>query len=139
METLQDQLLAAIDKDDLGTSTHLVTSDIDLNIPCSELQGAPALFFAVLKGNLAMVQLLLEHGADPNYRADEPAASIYTEKPLALARQARMLMNWDQYHPIVKLLEKFGATDEDTPIESPDLLEKSKAEAKKWQTQKCHQ
>ncbi|HKY28591.1 MAG TPA: ankyrin repeat domain-containing protein [Pyrinomonadaceae bacterium] len=139
MEALHNQLLAAIDKDDLETATHLVTGDIDLNIPCSELQGAPALFFAVLKGNLAMVQLLLEHGADPNYRADEPAASIYTEKPLALARQARMLMNWDQYHPIVQLLEKFGATDEDTPIESPDLLEKSKVEAKRWQTQKSHQ
>ena len=82
-----------------------------------------------------MVQLLLEHGADPNYRAVEPAASIYTEKPLALARQARMLMNWDQYHPIVQLLEKFGATDEDTPHESQDLLEKSKAEAKRWQSQ----
>jgi ankyrin repeat protein len=135
-ETLHDQLLAAIDKDDLETATHLVTGDIDLNIPCSELQGAPALFLAILKGNLAMVQLLLEHGADPNYRADEPAASIYTEKALALARQARMLMSWDQYHPIVQLLEKFGATDEGAPIESRDLLEKSKAEAKRWQSQK---
>lgn len=28
-----------------------------------------------------MVQLLLEPGADPNYRADEPVGAIYTAKP----------------------------------------------------------
>ncbi len=136
METLQDQVLAAIDKDDVETASRLITDDIDLNVPCTELQGAPALFLAILKGNLAMVQLLLEHGADPNYRADEPAASIYTEKPLALAKQGRMLMNWEQYHPIVTLLQKFGAIDEVTPLKSEDLFEKTKAEAKDWQSQK---
>lgn len=62
METLHDKLLAAIDKEDLETARHLVTGDIDKNIPCTELEGAPALFLAILKGNLAMVQLLLEHG-----------------------------------------------------------------------------
>jgi ankyrin repeat protein len=134
METLHYKLLIAIDKDDFETARHLVTGDIDLNIPCSELQGAPALYLAILKGNLAMVQLLLEHGADPNYLADEPAASIYTEKPLALAKQARMLINWDQYQLIVQLLEKFGATDDGACIESQDLLEKSKAEARIWQS-----
>lgn len=118
METLHDKLLDAIDKDDLETATHLVSSEIDLNIPCAELQGAPPLYLAILKGNPAMVQLLLEHGADPNYRADEPAASIYTEKPLSLARQARNLMNRDQYHPIVQLLEQYGAIDEGISIES---------------------
>jgi ankyrin repeat protein len=102
-ETLQNQLLSASDNDDLETASRLVTADIDLNVPCAELQGAPALFLAILKGNPAIVQLLLEHGANPNYRADEPAASIYTKKPLALARQARMVMNWNQYQPIVQL------------------------------------
>jgi hypothetical protein len=52
---------------------------------------------------------MLEHGADPNLQADEPAATIYTERPLDLALQARFLMNWDKYDPIVKLLERFGA------------------------------
>ena len=118
METIHDKLLDAIDKDDLETAKHLVSGEIDLNIPCSELQGAPPLYLAILKGNVAMVQLLLEHGADPNYRADEPAASIYTEKPLALARQARNVMNRGQYHPIVQLLEQYGAIDEGIPIES---------------------
>jgi hypothetical protein len=83
-----------------------------------------------------MVQLMLEHGANPNYRADEPVASIYSAKPLDLARQARMLMDWEKYDAIVKLLEKFGATYENGQIDSNDLIEKSKAEAKKWQSQK---
>ena len=138
METLHDPLLAAIYNDDLETVTGLVVDKIDVNRPCSEIQGAPPLFLAILKGNLSMVQLLLEHGADPNYSADEPAASIYTKKPLALARQARLLMNWDQYHPIVQLLERFGATDEEAPIETQYSLEKTKAEAKRWQSEKSH-
>lgn len=135
MEAFHDQLLAAIDKDDLEAATSLVANDINLNTSISEIHGAPPLFFAILKGNRAMVQLLLQHGADPNYRAGEPAASIYTEKPLALARQARLLMNWDQYQPIAELLETFGATDEDAPIEMGDSLEKIKAEAKRWQSE----
>jgi ankyrin repeat protein len=136
METLQDQLLAAIDSNDLETASRLVTGDIDLNVPCADLDGAPVLFFAILKGNYSMVQLMLEHGANPNYRADEAVASIYTEKPLDLARQARMLMDWETYHAIVKLLESFGATYEDGQVESNDQIEKSKAEAEKRQSQK---
>ncbi|HEX6715741.1 MAG TPA: ankyrin repeat domain-containing protein [Pyrinomonadaceae bacterium] len=128
METLHNQLLAAIDKDDLKTATQILATGIDLNVPCAELDGAPALFFAILKGNYTIVQLLLEHGADPNYRADEPVASLYTAKPLDLARQARMLMDWEKYHVIVKLLEQFGATYEDGQVDSTDLVEKSKTD-----------
>ena len=69
------------------------------------------MFFAILQGNIKIVQLLLENGADADIMAEEPAASIFTEKPLDLAQQLRFLMNWDKYHPIVKLLEKFGAKD----------------------------
>lgn len=136
METLQDHLLAAIDSNDLESASQLITGEIDLNAPCTELQGASVLFLAILNGNLAMVQLLLEHGADPNVRAPEPAASIYTEQPLALAKQSRMLMNWEQYHPIVMLLEQFGAIDEGASIESEGRLEKTKPEAREWQSQK---
>lgn len=136
METLRDQLLSAIDKDDVKRASQIIASGIDLNVPCAELDGAPALFLAILKGNQTMVQLMLEHGADPNYRADDPVASIYSAKPLDLARQARMLMDWEKYHAIVKLLEKFGATYENGQVDSRDHVEKSKAEAKRWQSQK---
>lgn len=135
-ENLHEQLLHAINEDHLEVATQLVAAGINLNTPCPEIDGAPPLFLAILKGNPAMIQLLLEQGADPNYRADEPAASIYTEKPLALARQARLLVSWDTYDPIVQLLENFGAQDESGQIESEDLLEQTKAEAKRWQAQK---
>ena len=59
METLQDQLLVAIDSNDLETASHLITGDIDLNAPCTELQGAPALFLAVLNG----IQVIAINGA----------------------------------------------------------------------------
>lgn len=136
METLHNQLLAAIDNDDVRKALEIITNDMDLNLPCAELDGAPVLFFAILKGNYSMVQLMLEHGANPNYRANEAVASIYTEKPLDLARQARMLMDWEKYHAIVKLLESFGATYEDGQVESDDQVQKSKAEAKKRQSQR---
>ncbi|HEX7774848.1 MAG TPA: hypothetical protein VF435_20650 [Pyrinomonadaceae bacterium] len=136
METLLNQLLAAIDSDDVKKASQIIAHGIDLNVPCAELDGAPVLFFAILKGNYSMVQLMLENGANPNYRANEAVASIYTEKPLDLARQARMLMDWEKYHPIVKLLESLGATFEDGQVESNDQVEKSKAEAKKRQSQK---
>jgi ankyrin repeat protein len=72
-----DLLCHAIDADDLETARQLLTSGVDLNVPCFEIQGAPVLYLAILKGNLTMVQLLLNHGADPNFYPDEPAASIY--------------------------------------------------------------
>lgn len=136
MEAHQNQLLAAIDNDDVRQASQLIATGIDLNVPCAELDGAPALFLAILKGNLAMVQLLLEHGANPNHWADEPAATIYTAKPLDLAREARLLMDWDKYHAIVELLEKFGASDENGEVDSSDCLNQTKVEAKEWQSQK---
>ena len=134
MNTLSNRLLAAIDRDDLPTATEILTSRIDLNVPCVELDGAPVLFLAILKGNCTMVRLLLDHGADPNYRAEEPVASTYTAKPLNLARQSRMLFDWEKYDAIVKLLEEFGATDENNEVESKADREKSKVEAKNWQS-----
>lgn len=78
MKFPSDRPLTAIDHDDLQTATQALTSRVDLNVPCVELDGAPALFLAILKGNYTMVKLLLDHGADPNYHAEEPSASIYT-------------------------------------------------------------
>jgi ankyrin repeat protein len=86
-----------------------------------------------LKGNLAIVRLLLEHGADPNFVADEPAATLYAEKPLELAMQARFLIDWDKYNPIVELLKTFGATDSEGQRESVDALEVREQRARVWQ------
>ena len=134
-EEILNKLLSAINEDDLETARELVAGDVDLNVPCSEIQGAPPLFLAILKGNLAMVKLLLDHGADPNYRAEEPAASIYAETPLRLAMGARFLLNWDQYHPILQLLENFGAVDE-APAQTADEFRQTEVEARRWQSQK---
>ena len=118
MDPRHDQLLSAIDQDDVKTASEILPDGIDLNQPCAELDGAPALFLAILKGNAAMVQL----------------AAIYTAKPLNLARQAHLLMDWEKYHAIVEILERFGGTDEDGHIDSSDLIETTKAEAKRWQS-----
>jgi ankyrin repeat protein len=134
MANLHEQLLTAIAEGDFGEGKRLVRSGLDLSVPCD--QGASALYSAILSGDVSLVQLMLEHGADPNFLADEPAASIYTEKPLELAMQARFLMEWGKYHPIVKLLEKYGATDCDGQVESSDDLEICEQRAKDWQANK---
>src|SRR5215207_9787927 len=99
MANLHEQLLTAIAEGEFAEGKRLIRSGLDLNVLCDE--GASALYPAILSGDVSLVQLMLEHGADPNFLAGEPAASIYTEKPLDLAMQARFLMNWDKYHPIV--------------------------------------
>ena len=103
MVNLHEQLMAAIAEDNVDEVERLVQSGLNLNARCD--QGASALYGAILCGNVSVIRLMLEHGADPNLLADEPAAFTYTEKPLDLAMQARFLMDWDKYHPIVKLLE----------------------------------
>jgi hypothetical protein len=80
---------------------------------------------------------MLEHGADPNLVSDEPASSIYTEKPLDLARQARFLMDWDSYHPIVTLLEAFGATNDKGEVENDSKAVELRA--REWQSRRVAQ
>lgn len=41
MVTLLDQLLSAIDKDDVKTASRIIASGIELNVPCTELDGGP--------------------------------------------------------------------------------------------------
>ena len=134
MTNLHEQFMTAIVEDKIDDVRRLMKSGLDLNARCD--QGASSLYGAILHGNISIIQLMLEHGADPNLIADEPAATIYTEKPLELAMQARFLMDWDKYHPIVKLLEKYGATDSDGRVESSDELEAREQRAKEWQVSK---
>jgi hypothetical protein len=130
---LHDSLMTAVAEDNLDEAKRLIQSGIDLNARCDH--GASVLFGAVLYGSYSILLLMLEHGADPNFIADEPAASIYTEKPHALAKQCRFLMDWDKYDRIVKLLEQFGATDSDGSVDLVDF-DDVKQRAGEWQRQK---
>ncbi len=137
MANLHEQLLTAIAESNLAEAKRLIQGGIDLNVPCD--QGAPALYAGILSGDVALVRLLLDHGADLNFLASEPAASIYTEKPLELAMQARFLMDWDKYQPIVRLLEEFGATNVDGRVESKHDFEARERRAREWQSSKAAQ
>ncbi len=134
MTNLHEQLMTAIVEDKVDEVRQLIQRGLDLNARCD--QGASVLYGAILHGNINIIQLLLEHGACPNLIADEPAASIYTEKPLELAMQSRFLMDWGTYHPIVKLIEKYGATDSDGSVESSEYLEACEQRAQEWQAGK---
>ena len=134
MDDVHEQIMTAIVGDDATEVKHLTARGIDLNYRCD--QGASLLFGAILKGNPTIVRHLLDLGADPNLVADEPASVIYTETPLELARQARFLMDWDKYHPIVQLLVEFGATDSDG---SADLRAEVEMRAREWQASKAQE
>lgn len=135
MIDVYEQFITAVVDNDVREVSHLIEKGIDLNYRCD--QGASALFGAILQGNVSIIRLMLEHGADPNLVADEPAATIYTEKPLDLARQARFLMDWDKYHPIVKLLEAFGATNDIGEVEKDSKTVELRA--REWQSRKVVQ
>ena len=98
------RLLDAINTGDITEAQCLIETGLDLNNPCDD--GATPLYAAILNGHVSLVRLMLDRAADPNFFADEPAASIYTEKPLDLAMQARFLMDWDKFHPIVEPVSK---------------------------------
>jgi ankyrin repeat protein len=107
MPNLHEQLLTAIAESNFDEAKRLVEDGTDLNAPCD--QGASALYAAILSGDVSLVRMMLEHGADPNFLADEPAATIYTQRPLELAMEARFMMDWEKYNPMVELLKQSGA------------------------------
>jgi hypothetical protein len=137
MIDVYEQLMGAVVEDNVQEVRRLIENGIDLNRRCD--QGASALFGAILQGNLSIIRLMLEHGADPNLLAVEPSASIYSEKPLDLARQASFLMDWEKYHSIVKLLESFGATDCEGRTESDEDSKTREIRAREWQARKAVQ
>ncbi len=122
---LFEKFYAAVEEEDISEVEKIIDNGFDLN--ARDEEGATVLFFMILQGNIELIKLLLECGANPNISADEPAASIFTEKPLDLAQQLRFLTNWEKYHPIVKLLENFGAKDFEG---RSDFTEKQLKEAK---------
>ncbi len=106
--TVYDELLGAISNGDISEVEHLLNGGLDLNVPCD--QGATPLFRAVFVGDLTLVRLLLEHGANPRFRADEPARTIYAETPMDLALQARTAVDCERYDSIVAILDEFGGS-----------------------------
>src|SRR5262245_64765526 len=84
-EARHAKLLAAINARDAVRVADLVAEGFDLNVPCDH--GASPLFAAVLSGDLTVVRCLLDGGADPNFIAQEPAASVYCERVLEVAQQ----------------------------------------------------
>lgn len=134
MESAQEQLIKAVVDNDVNELKRLIAAGVDLNARCD--QGASLLFAAVLGSHPELVRLMLENGADPNLIADEPAATIYTDKPLELACQARFLMDWDRYDLMVKLLVEFGATDSDGRTELSGDLTEIEMRARDWQATK---
>ena len=102
-----DLLYQAVETSDVQQIRKLATSGSDINTPCDN--GATVLFLAVLKANIEVIRTLLELGADPNFQAAEPALSVYADTPLELALQARVVMDWEKYNPIVQLLIDNGA------------------------------
>jgi len=131
MDDVYDQLVKAVVNGDRDAVRRIVEAGIDLNARVD--QGASLLFGAILYGDEEIVRIMLEHGADPNFVAEEPAATLYTEKPLDLAYQTRFLLDWDRYDPIVKLLESFGATDIEGQVESESSREIRRARAREYQ------
>jgi ankyrin repeat protein len=113
--SLHQELLEAIGASQIEKAKRLTRTGIDLNVPCD--QGTSVLFAAILSGDVSLVRLMLEHGVDPNFVAEEPGATIYAEKSLELAEGACFLLDRHRYRPIVELLNQFGATgfDESTP------------------------
>lgn len=102
-----DLLLKAVETSDVQQIRELATSGLDMNNPCDD--GASVLFSAILIANVEVIRTLLELGADPNFRAVEPALTVYADTPLDVALQARVVMDWEKYNPIVHVLIDYGA------------------------------
>jgi hypothetical protein len=134
MSDVYDELVKAVVDGDREAVRRIVETGIDLNARIDV--GASLLFGAILYGDEPIIRMMLEHGANPNLVAEEPAATMYTEKPLDLAMQTRFLLDWEKYDPIVKLLESFGATDSEGQVESKEDREVRMARAREYQARK---
>ena len=113
------KLLVAVGAGDQVQIRKLVNAGVDINGLYDE--GASVLFAASLSGDVELVQLLLDLGADPNLVAQEPSASIYAPKVLDLVMQAQFLIDWTTFTPILELLVRNGATDSDGEVPTPEI------------------
>ena len=70
------------------------------------------IFHAVFGGNIKAVEALVKAGANVNHPAKDPASDILAATPTALAVQCRMMIDYDKYDSIVKLLEDHGGIEQ---------------------------
>lgn len=126
-------VLQALAGQDVAALTAAVQGcqEIDERLP----DGESVLFHAVLSGQIRYVEILLASGADPNFRATEPAKDILAPTPLDLAQQARLLLSWDRYQPIARRLQASGARDCEGHVEcSPEQRKAIETRARAWQS-----
>lgn len=134
-----DLLLKAVETSNVQQIHELANSGLDINhrLDIHSLcdDGASVLFSAVLHANVEVIRTLLELGADPNFRAVEPALTVYADTPLEVVLQARYLMDWEKYNPIVQLLIDYGASGHTIEPEKEALI---RQRALDWQQNGKH-
>jgi ankyrin repeat protein len=107
----QERLLAAVESEDLDRILAAVNAGADVNARCDD--GASVLYPACLNGNVHVVWLLLNLGADPNLEAEGEAVTDYAPTPLDLVTRARSLFGPDAYLPVFDVLVRRGARGRD--------------------------
>ena len=95
---MKNKLIDAVLHSDVGAIRKAVASGVDLN----EIEnGMTPLLFAIYRGDLDVVRLLLDNGADPNLRPDPSDPS---HSPLRHAEDDFGLTT------VAELLKSYGAT-----------------------------
>ena len=107
MDDLFNEILQAASQGD-GVMVHRLRDGLNRH---SE-DGGTVLMHAIISGDIQAVSTLLSAGADPNLEAIGDASDYLASTPLSLALQARHLMDYDRYNPIVDCLIRAGAEDD---------------------------
>lgn len=126
-----EQLLSAIVAHDRDGIRQAIAAGANVNQRSDD--GVPVLFVACLEGHIEVVQLLLDHGADPNLEATEPGQWEYAKTAVDLVLGAQFLVDWDRYTPILELLLARGATDSEGHVPATEQINNRRDEAMAWQ------
>ena len=93
---LHDSLMTAVAEDNLD-ETKAPHPEWDRFERSLRSRRIGAVWRCLVCRSYSILLLMLEHGADPNFIADEPAASIYTRSLMRWQSKYRFLMDWDKY------------------------------------------